>query len=258
MATTLEEVVGSTEFVGLIGILVLLLIFYIYRSKRNKTGKAPSKHTKGDDEENRNKTGKAPSKHTKGDDEENRVMGARIVELEKVNSDLRERLRGLEMEYLERQDRIKTGEDGIVSKRKELEDGLKEVYALKEMIEEYRKKWGNLSKEKEALERQVADLTAQLKEGKRKFEEERDSELKKLEDEKETIKKKAKDMVVAFKKETEEKIKSLEKRAIQCLGGDRRALKYFVLRLFNVKFSGIGNSHNRHHSRLHRISYYKI
>jgi DNA repair exonuclease SbcCD ATPase subunit len=198
MATTLEEVVGSTEFVGLIGILVLLLIFYIYRSKRNKTGKAPSKHTKGDDEENR-------------------VMGARIVELEKVNSDLRERLRGLEMEYLERQDRIKTGEDGIVSKRKELEDGLKEVYALKEMIEEYRKKWGNLSKEKEALERQVADLTAQLKEGKRKFEEERDSELKKLEDEKETIKKKAKDMVVAFKKETEEKIKSLE--------GENKSLK---------------------------------
>jgi chromosome segregation ATPase len=137
-------------------------------------------------------------------------MSNRILELESENTDLRDRLRKLEMEYLERQEHIKTGETGLKKREKDLEDGLKEVYALKLMIDEYRLKVGTLNKEKGDLETQVGELTASLKEGNKRFEEEREGEIKKLEDEIEEVKIKAKEMVVSYKKETEGKLKSLD------------------------------------------------
>ncbi len=152
---------------------------------------------------------RAPHRSTTPD-EEKVAMGLRIVEQEKANTELRERLRNLEMEYLQRQDNIKNSEIGIEGKTKELEEGLKEVYALKELIEDYRLKVAKLGKEKEGLEIKLGEVSSKLKEGTKKFERERDEEIKKLEEEKEAVKKEAKEMVLAYKKETEDKIKSLE------------------------------------------------
>ncbi|RMF89842.1 MAG: hypothetical protein D6733_05450 [Methanobacteriota archaeon] len=143
-------------------------------------------------------------------DEEKVAMAARIEELEKANSDLRERLRSLEMEYLEKQERIAREEGEVGSKARELEEGLKEVYALKEMLDEYRVMVGTLKKEKAVLEAKVAELTAIVKEGKKKLEESVAAEARRMEEEKEEIKEKAKEMVLAYKKETSARIAALE------------------------------------------------
>ncbi len=153
----------------------------------------------------------ADRKQPKLDADEKVALSSKIEELLNVNKELRERLRGLEMEYLERQDRIKKDEDEAKQKTKELDEGLKEVYALKELIEDYRVKVGRLTKDNQALEAKVGELTAKLKDGKKQFEEERAAEIEKLESEKEEVKKKAKEMVLDYKKETEEKISALEK-----------------------------------------------
>ena len=143
-------------------------------------------------------------------DKEKIAMSAKILELESANTDLRDRLRKLEMEYLERQDHINTGEVGLKSREKELENGLNEVYALKMTVDDYRGKVAVLSKEKVELETKVGELTSSLKEGNKRFEDESSAEVKKLEDEIEDVKRKAKEMVRAFQQETEGRIKRLE------------------------------------------------
>jgi chromosome segregation ATPase len=180
---------GST-FIGVVGLALLMLGVFPFSSKKGKEKKS--------------------ALYKKGEDQEKLSMSNRILELESENTDLRDRLRKLEMEYLERQEHIKTGETGLKKREKDLEDGLKEVYALKLMIDEYRLKVGTLNKEKGDLETQVGELTASLKEGNKRFEVEREGEIKKLEDEIEEVKIKAKEMVVSYKKETEGKLKSLD------------------------------------------------
>ncbi len=143
-------------------------------------------------------------------DQEKIAMSARILELESANTDLRDRLRKLEMEYLERQEHINTGEVDLKSRKDELEEGLKEVYALKLTVDDYRGKVAVLSKEKAELETKVGELTASINDGKKRFDEESSAEISKLKDEIEDVKKKAKEMVLTFQKETEAKIKNLE------------------------------------------------
>ena len=77
-------------------------------------------------------------------------------------------------------------------------------------VDDYRGRVAALSKEKAELETRVGELTAALKEGKKRFEEESSAEISKLEDEIEDVKKKAKEMVRSFQSETESKIRKLE------------------------------------------------
>ena len=143
-------------------------------------------------------------------DEEKTKQGSRVAELEKENRDIRERLRNIELEYLERQQWIKDNEAVVDEKSNELDEGLKEVYGLKEMLEEYRIKFSKLINEKQNLESKVGDLTAKVKNSEHRLGEELATKVKRLEDEKEEIKKNAKEMVLSYKKEVETKMKSLE------------------------------------------------
>jgi chromosome segregation ATPase len=189
MVSLLDDLGGLRVVGSIFGVLAFIVFaFFTLSTKKTKGKRSPGKNS----------------------DDEKIKMGLRVVELEKANNDLRERLRNLEMEYLERQEKIKKGETDVLEKTKELEGDLKEVYALKEMIEEYRGMMGKLKKENALLQTNVGDLTAKLKDGSARFEKERESEIQQLNDEKEEIKKQAKDMVVSYKSETENKIKLLE------------------------------------------------
>lgn len=189
MGTVIDWIGGPVVIVALAVIVIVLSVILL----RTRIGK-----------------GKRTSPRSTTPDEEKVAMGLRIVEQEKANTELRERLRNLEMEYLQRQENIKNSEIELQRKAKELEEGLKEVYAYKELIEDYRLKVAKLDKEKAGLEIKLGEVSSKLKEGTKKFERERDEEIKKLEEEKEAVKKEAKEMVLTYKKETEDRIKSLE------------------------------------------------
>jgi hypothetical protein len=96
MATIPESVLNSPAIALSAGLfaLFILTLFFVKRTRR------PRKVN--------------PTKTP--DHEEKRIMGSRIVQLENVNTDLRDRLRSLEMEYLERQENIKKSENEIEAK----------------------------------------------------------------------------------------------------------------------------------------------
>lgn len=112
-----------------------------------------------------------------GADEEKRKMGEKLALLERENYELRERIKRVELEYVERIENVKRREVELENKIKEVNLSLKEVYALKEALNEHRIKIGRLENEKEDISRKFADSMRALGEQKKIFENEK-TELK--------------------------------------------------------------------------------
>jgi len=134
-----------------------------------------------------------------GADEEKRKMGEKLALLERENYELRERVKRVELEYVERIENVKRREVELENKVKEVNLSLKEVYALKEALNEHRIKIGRLEKEKEDISRQFVDAVRS-----------RDEQKKIFENEKAELKEETKRVLLKIREEGSRAIKALE------------------------------------------------